>query len=367
MTREQQISRTGFIGIGVNVLLAAFKAVVGVLSGSIAIVLDSVNNLSDVLSSVITIIGTWLASKPADKDHPYGHGRYEYIAALIIAFTILAAGAVALYQAVVKIIHPGPVRYDIFAFIIMGVAVVTKILLGYYTKKKGEKLDSRSLVASGIDAFFDAVVTGATIISALIFIIFGLNLDGWFGAAISLLIIKAGIELISGTISDILGRRPNPALSRSIKANLLSFPEVRGAYDLSLNVYGPSRMIGAVNIEISEKLSAREIHELSLRIRKKIIAEYGIYLYVGVYAERLDEANLKLKKSILKLFKENYPQILGIHGFFFDEASGKVQFDAVVDFSVKDRGSFGKNLAARLKQAWPLYDFSINIDVDLSD
>jgi hypothetical protein len=182
-----------------------------------------------------------------------------------------------------------------------------------------------------------------------------------------LLIIKAGIELISGTISDILGRRPNPALSRSIKANLLSFPEVRGAYDLSLNVYGPSRMIGAVNIEISEKLSAREIHELSLRIRKKIIAEYGIYLYVGVYAERLDEANLKLKKSILKLFKENYPQILGIHGFFFDEASGKVQFDAVVDFSVKDRGSFGKNLAARLKQAWPLYDFSINIDVDLSD
>lgn len=367
MKRERQIGRVGLIGICVNVLLAAFKAVIGAISGSIAIVLDAVNNLSDVLSGLITIIGTKLASKPADKDHPYGHGRYEYIAALIIAFTILAAGLAALYKAIGKIIHPSAVNYDVIAFIIMGVAVVTKILLGHYTKKAGVRLNSGSLVASGIDALFDAVVTSATLISALIFVVFGLNLDGWIGAAISLLIIKIGIELINGTISDLLGRRPDPALSRSIKEDIISFPEVSGVYDLSLNIYGPSRMIGAVNIEISEKLSAREIHELSLRIRKKIMAGYGIYLYVGIYAERLDEANLKLKEGILKLFKEKYPQILEIHAFFLDEKNGKVQFDAVLDFSVKDRSAFHQKILAALKKAWPQYDFSVNIDIDLSD
>ena len=367
MTREQEISRVGYVGVGTNVLLSGFKALIGVLSGSLAILLDAVNNLSDVLSSVITIVGTKLGAKPADKHHPFGHGRYEYISALMIAFLIFGAGVMALYNAVLKILHPTPVKYDFWAYLVIVAAILTKILLSRYTKRRGEQLQSTSLIASGTDAMFDVFTSVATLVSALVFSIFGLNIDGWAGLLISFVIIRGGILLVRETTDDILGRRIDAALSRSIKADIRGVEGVKGAYDLSVNAYGPSKMVGAVEIEVDENMKAREIHELSHRINREIFSKYGLDLYIGVFAESRDEESLRLKGEIAAFIKEKYPQVLQIHAFNFDAQKGRVRFDAVLDFSLKDRKVFCEKLVEDLETRWRDYSFVLNQDSDLSD
>ena len=194
--RQSKIIRTSVVGILANVALAAFKAGVGLLANSIAVVLDAVNNLSDALSSVITIVGMKLASKPADKEHPFGHGRIEYFTALIIALIVLAAGVTSLIESVKKILNPEPSDFTVVSLIIIGVAIFVKLVLGRYVKRAGEEVNSDALIASGEDARFDAVISLTTLISAGVMMLFGLQLDGWLGAAIALVIIKAGVEMV---------------------------------------------------------------------------------------------------------------------------------------------------------------------------
>ena len=202
--RQSKIIRTSVVGILANVALAAFKAGVGLLANSIAVVLDAVNNLSDALSSVITIVGMKLASKPADKEHPFGHGRIEYFTALIIALIVLAAGVTSLIESVKKILNPEPSDFTVVSLIIIGVAIFVKLVLGRYVKRAGEEVNSDALIASGEDARFDAVISLTTLISAGVMMLFGLQLDGWLGAAIALVIIKAGVEMVLSPISELL-------------------------------------------------------------------------------------------------------------------------------------------------------------------
>ena len=194
MDRQSQIIRTSWVGIGANVLLAAFKAVVGLVAGSVAIVMDAVNNLSDALSSVITILGAKLSVRPADREHPFGFGRVEYFSAIIIALIVLAAGVTSLVESVRKIFVPTTPTYTTVTLVVIIVAIAVKLLLGRYVKHKGEQLKSDALVASGSDALFDAIITVATLVSAGIMLLWNVSIDGWLGAVISLLIIKAGFE-----------------------------------------------------------------------------------------------------------------------------------------------------------------------------
>ncbi|MBQ2107131.1 MAG: cation transporter, partial [Bacteroidales bacterium] len=196
MSRSSQIIRTSVIGIAANVLLAAFKSVVGIIAGSVAIVMDAVNNLSDALSSVITIIGTKLSQRPADRKHPFGFGRIEYFSAIIIAVIVLSAGISSLIESVKKIIEPTHPSYTTATLIVIVVAIAVKLVLGFYVKRKGKQLSSDALVASGSDALFDAIITTATLISAGVMLIWHFSLDGILGALISLVIIKAGIEML---------------------------------------------------------------------------------------------------------------------------------------------------------------------------
>ena len=200
-TREKQITKTSFIGIGANLMLAGFKAAAGLIAGSVAIVLDAINNLTDALSSVITIVGIKLAKRPPDKSHPFGHGRIEYLSALIIAAIVLSAGVMSLVESVKKIITPELPDYSAVTLVIIGVAVVTKLILGRFVKSRGVKYNSDALVAAGADATFDAILSLSTLIAAVIAMIWDISVDGIVGALISVFIIKAGIEMLQSAPS----------------------------------------------------------------------------------------------------------------------------------------------------------------------
>ena len=217
--RERIVIKTSVIGIITNVFLAGFKTVIGLLSNSIAIVLDAVNNISDAGSSVITIVGTKLAGKAPDKKHPFGHGRIEYLSAMMIAVIILYAGTTSLIESVKQIIRPEIPDYNPTSLIIIAVAVVVKIILGAYVKKVGQKVKSDSLVNSGADATLDAVISFSTLVAAVVFMIFGLTLEAYLGAVISVIIIKSGIEMLRGTISQLLGEQNDIEVARAIQKN----------------------------------------------------------------------------------------------------------------------------------------------------
>ena len=217
MDRSQEIIRTSWIGIVTNVLLAGFKAVVGVLASSVAIVMDAVNNLSDALSSVITIVGTKLSQRPADRKHPFGFGRIEYFSAIIIAVIVLSAGVTSLIESVKKIFDPTTPEYTKTTLLVIVVAIVVKLVLGQYVKRKGEALKSDALIASGSDALFDAVITLATLVSAGVMLMWNVSLDGILGALISIVIIKAGIEMLASPVNELLGVSIPAELTREIK------------------------------------------------------------------------------------------------------------------------------------------------------
>ena len=285
MKREKVIVRTSILGIVANLLLAGFKAFVGLLSNSIAVVLDAVNNLSDALSSVITIIGTKLAGKKPDKKHPYGHGRTEYITATIIAAIVLYAGITSLVESVKKILHPEKPDYSTVAIVIIAVAVAVKLALGFYVKKTGKAVNSDALIASGEDARNDAVISAATLVAAGIFLIFGVSLEAWLGAIISLVILKSGYEMLRQTLSRILGERVESELSLGIKKTVAEFPQVSGAYDLILHSYGPDMLMGSAHIEVPDTMTAAALEDISG-------TDYKIS-YHTVNGTKLDTVNLK--------------------------------------------------------------------------
>ena len=283
--REKTIVKTSIIGIVANVFLAAFKAVIGLMTHSIAIVLDAVNNISDAGSSLITIIGTKLAGREPDKKHPFGYGRIEYLSAMMISVIVLYAGITSFVESVKKIISPSTPEYSVASLVIVGVAVIVKIVLGRYVKRVGEKVNSDSLVNSGADATLDSVISASTLVAAIIFMLSGLSLEAWLGAVISLVIIKSGFEMLKDTISQILGERNDPDLAKHIKETVTGFEGVQGAYDLVLNNYGPDAWNGSVHIEVPDTYSADRIDRLIREIQMSVYSRHKVLLTaVGVYS-----------------------------------------------------------------------------------
>ena len=268
--RDKVIIRTSIVGILTNVMLAAFKAVIGILSNSIAVTLDAVNNLSDALSSIITIVGTKLAGKLPDKKHPLGYGRIEYLSAMIVSGIVLYAGIMSAVESVKKIIHPEKPDYSIISLFIIAVAVIVKIVLGRYVKAKGEQVNSGSLVASGSDAMFDAILSGSVLVCAIIFMLSGLSLEAFVGVIIACFIIKAGIEMMSETLNAILGARADKEKTDRIKELLTGEPEVQGAYDLIMYNYGPDKDLASVHLELPDTMTAREIDALTRKLERKV-------------------------------------------------------------------------------------------------
>lgn len=368
MDRNKKIIQTSIIGIAANCLLAAFKAFIGLLSGSIAIVLDAVNNLSDALSSVITIVGTKLANKAPDRKHPLGHGRVEYISTAVIAIIICYAGITSLVESIKKIIDPQLPQYTTVTLLIVAVAVFVKIILGTYVKKVGESVKSESLVASGEDAKLDAVISTSTLVAAIIFIQFGVSLEAYLGAIISIVIIKAGYDMISETISHILGERVEIELSHQVKRIVVSFDEVSGAYDLSLHNYGPDRYVGSIHIEVDEDMTMTRLDQLQRQIAYVVFKETGVALEgIGIYSKNKKDSDADLLQKEIARYVKTFDYVKQIHGFYYDPAQKLMSFDVVITFDSPDRDATYEKIVAALKDKYPEYTFSVNMDVDLSD
>jgi len=366
--RGRVIIRTSIIGILVNALLAAFKAAVGLLTGSIAIVLDAVNNLSDALSSVITILGARLAAKQPDKQHPLGHGRYEYLSATVIAALVLYAGVTSLIESVKAIINPEPPEYTPVALVIVGVAVLAKILLGTYVKKTGERVNSESLVDSGADALNDSVISASTLVAAVIFVLFHISLEAYLGVIISVIIIKSGVEMMKSTTSQILGERVDPEIARNIKLTVKQFPEVKGVYDLTLHSYGPETLTGSLHVEVPDTMTAGEIDRLERHIAEKVYAENDVILTaVGIYTFNVSNPKVAaMRKQVMQVISE-YDHILQVHGFYVDEDTKRISFDVIIDFDAPDRQGQYQEIVEKVQALFPDYQVVTALDVDISD
>ncbi len=368
VSRDKTIIKTSITGILANVLLAAFKAVVGAISGSIAIVLDAVNNISDAASSLITIIGTKLAAKEPDRKHPFGYGRIEYLSAMIISVIVLYAGITSLTESIKKIIEPETPDYSAVTLIIVAAAVFVKIFLGRYVKKTGERVNSDSLINSGKDAVLDSVISASTLVAAVIFLLTGLSLEAWLGAVISVIIIKSGIEMLRETLSEILGERADAELAREIKKTVVSFPEVSGAYDLVLNNYGPDNYNGSIHIEVPDTLPASELDELIRDITAKVYHDNKVVLTaIGVYSlNTKDERAVEMRNKIssLVLSKEH---VLQMHGFYLNEEKKAIRFDVIVSFDAKDRRAVYDEICSEVAALYPDYSLEIVLDTDFSE
>ena len=362
--RSKTIVKTSIIGIVANVLLATFKAAVGFLSNSIAIVLDAVNNLSDALSSVITIVGTKLAGRSPDKKHPLGHGRVEYLTAMVIAVLVIYAGITSLIESIKQIINPETPEYKTVTLIIVAASVIVKILLGRYVKSVGEKVNSDSLIASGTDATMDAIISASTLVAALIFIWKGLSLEAYLGAIIALVIIKAGIDIFRETISQIIGERVDSDLAKDIKKSICEFEDVSGAYDLVLHSYGPDRLMGSVH---TDYYTADKIDTLTRRIQKKIFDEHGVVITaVSIYSiNTKDDAAHEIKNEVMNIVME-HEGLIQVHGFYLDMKEKTMTFDMIIDFNA-DREGVYNHILEEIKEKYPEYSVHIQLDSDISD
>ena len=368
MSREKTIVRTSIIGIIANVFLAAFKAVIGLMTNSIAIVLDAINNISDAGSSLITIIGTKLAGREPDKKHPFGYGRIEYLSAMIISVIVLYAGITSLVESVKQIVRPETPDYNTVSLVIVAVAVAVKILLGRYVKSVGVKVNSDSLINSGEDATLDSVISASTLVAAGIFLIFHISLEAWLGAVISLVIIKSGIEMLRDTISQILGEKNDPELARSIKKTVVSFPEVQGAYDLVLNNYGPDTWNGSIHIEVPDTYSADRLDQLIRDIQTAVYKQHQVILTaIGVYSMNTrDEEIIETQKKVREIvFSHQY--VKQMHGFYLIKDQKAMRFDIVVSFDAEDRKAVYEDVLADVQKAFPDYTLQVAMDTDFAE
>ncbi len=367
MNREKKIIRTSLLGILANIGLVIIKAVFGILANSVSIVVDAINNLTDALSSTITIIGTKLAHKKPDAKHPYGHGRVEYVTSFIIAVLVLLTGAGAIYESINTIITNPEPNYSILTLIMVIIGIVVKIGLGIYFRIVGKKVNSDALVGSGLDALFDALLSLATLIGIIVNLAWGIRIEGYLGIAIGLFILRSGISILRTSLSHIIGERLSKETALGIKHLVCSHDEVIGAYDLIVNNYGPERGIGSIHIEVRDDLTAKEIHPLSRKIAEEVYQQYGVIMTIGIYASNTsNEETKEIREYLVSVVKE-YKEIKQLHGFYVDKDAHNVSFDIILDYKCPNVDDIKNQLFDRLKEKYPLYNFFIIIDNDISD
>lgn len=365
MERSKKIVRVSIYGIAVNFVLAGFKMAVGLIANSIALVLDAVNNLTDMLSSVVTIVGVKLSGKRPDKNHPFGYGRVEYFAAVVVAMIVLVAGGIALKESIEKIIHPEEADYSVAALIIIIATVVVKLVFGRYVKKKGEELNSGSLIASGVDALSDAVLSFSVFVGAVISFLWHISLEGYLGVVIAVMIVKTAIEIMRKSVDDMLGTRADATMVKQLKKRIGAYPEVLGVYDLALHNYGPNKIIASVHIQVDDDMKASEIHRLTRQIEVEVYQKMGIILTTGIYASNEVGEHAEIKRFIEKEVKK-YKSIIQMHGFYVDDKYKIVSFDLIFDFAERGAEQKRDEILAACREKFPKYDFSVILDTDIA-
>ena len=366
VNRDRVIVRTSIAGVITNILLAAFKAVIGLASNSIAVTLDAVNNLSDVLSSTITIIGTKMAGKSPDREHPLGHGRIEYLSAMIVSCIIFYAGVTAAVESVKKIIDPELPNYSITSLVIIAVAVLVKFVLGSYVKARGQQVNSQSLIASGTDALYDGFLSSSVLISAIIYTVYNISLEAYVGLLIALFIIKAGYGMITDTVNELLGIRADTKKIRQLREILTEDEKVKGAYDMVLFNYGPDKDFASVRIELPDTMSVLEAAKLCRKLEVKVFKRTGIIIAsIGIYSYHTQSGEATTMLSDIRRRVLAHDWALQLHGFCVDLETREMQFDVVMSFDI-DHNEGIRILREELCGAYPDYSIEISPDVDIS-
>ena len=365
--RNKEIIKTSIIGVVANVILAAFKAVVGLVTNSIAVTLDAVNNLSDALASIITIVATVLSGKLPDKKHPLGYGRIEYLSGMIVAALVLYAGITAGVESVKKIIHPEVADYSMISLVIIAAAVVVKFVMGRLIAAKGKELNSSSLIATGADASFDSVLSLSVLISAIIFIKFHISLEAYVGVVIAIIIIKSGFEMMRDTVDEILGQRAEKDMVAKIKSLINEEKEVRGAYDLFINNYGPNKNYASIHIELPDTMTVDEVDVLTRRLQAKVYTETGVILTgVGVYSYNTSNEEVAHMRNDISHIVMNHEWAIQMHGFYVDMESKAIRFDVVFSFAINPEEGV-EILTREIGEKYEGYMIHISPDIDIAD
>ena len=346
-------------------MLALVKAIVGAASNSVAVMMDAVNNLSDALSSFITIVGAKLAGKKPDKKHPLGYGRVEYLTAMVISGIILYAGITAMTESIDRLINPQDVDYSTVTIAILALVVVVKIVLGRYVKSVGKKVNSGPLIASGTDALLDAVLSFSVFMSAIIFVIWGISLEAYVGILIAFMIIKVAVGMIWETLNDLLGKRPEKDIIDNIRATICEHENVDGAYDLILHSYGPEKTIGSAHIEVPDHLSMEELDRLEREITKDVYTKHDVIMAaVGIYTFNTKDDNAMRIRSEITDIVMSHEGVLQMHGFHIYAEDGIIVFDVIIDYSVKDRDSLYTQICSEVCSRYPDYKIYVTLDAD---
>ncbi len=280
--RHERIVGASVAGVVINLVFVVLKALIGLLSGSLSVLVDAVNNLTDVLSAAVTLVGMKLAQKRPDKEHPHGHGRVEYLAATVVGLIILVVGVGAAIVSAPKITRPEVANYSVLSLVVIFVMVVAKLVFGRYLRRVGKETKSRSLEGTGIDAMFDAALSFGTLVGAVVSLVFGVSIDGIVGLVIAVFIVKSALEIISEALGDLIGRRMDERLVRKVREVIRTVPGVEGVPKLVLHDYGPEEVSGAAKIEVSGKLTVRELKKMTEEIEGRVQEELGVKLVVGV-------------------------------------------------------------------------------------
>ncbi len=364
--REKLVVKTGIIGIGTNLILAIIKIIIGLGANSISIISDAVNNLSDALSSGITIVAMKLAGKPADKKHPYGFGRVEYLSGSIISAIVVIAGAEFFTSSLKRVLNPSSTDFSVVSIILIIIAIAAKLILGWYTKLMGKKANSPSLKASGADSLYDAIMSFGTLISAIISKLVGVSIDGYVGILISLFIIYSGISMMRETISSILGERADRELVQEIRNEIVKHKPILGAYDLILHNYGPTSMLGSINVELPDYLNIKEAYLSLQEVQRLIYQKYGVYLVIGIYSVNTDNSEIAEIEKKVRDIVLSYKYVLQMHAFVVDTAKKAMSFDAVFDFDNENDEKLKKEILKKLSEEYQGYQIRIQVDKDYS-
>lgn len=363
-SREGQITVTSAMNIVVNLIVSAVKIIVGLLTSSIAILSDGAHNMADAASSVLTIVGTKLSARKPTKNHPFGFGRIEYLTSLVVAGLILYTGLEFLISAVKLVLEPSELSISYMSLVIICVAAVFKYILGAYTVRVGRKVDSLSLTAVGMESCNDSYISALTLITALVFIFFKLNIDAYAGIITALIIIRAGLEILSDTLSRLLGQAGDKELADRLYRLIRSHPQVINAADMMLHNYGPDSYSGSVNIEVDHKLSMEEVYSFVHQLQLDIMHEHKVTMVFGLYAVDVDDEKSRKMRSEIAAFVSGYDHVLSYHALFVSEKEKRIYCDLVVDYELSDWEKLRSDFTEYMNKLYPQYSLELVIETE---
>lgn len=335
-SRDGIIATTSVLGIITNLLVATIKVIIGVMASSVAIISEGVNNASDVLTSVLTFLGAKLAHKHPDENHPFGYGRIEYLASLIIAGLILVTGIEMVISSVKLIFNPEELSVSYLSIAIVAGSAIIKYILGVYTIKMGKKADSGSLIGVGLDCRNDSYASVITIVSALVFVIFGVNIDAYAGLIISFLILRAGYEVLSDTIGNLIGKAGEPELAAQLYKEIRITDGILAAADMMLHNYGPDAWSGSVNVEIDHNKTVGEIYQFLHELQLRIMHEHNVTMVFGVYAVDNSHPDSKVLRNRIASFVKEREHVKSFHAVYVDSKNDTIYCDFIVDYKLRD-------------------------------